>query len=101
MSIKQPQQLEYSKHPKILFIPRAYPPVVGGIERQNFEVAKALSEITEVKIIANKKGKLFLPVFLPYALIKSLIIARNWVLKTSGFLRQYLMARNPKAGFVS
>lgn len=52
---------------KILFISRAYPPIVGGIENQNYELGKWLSEIAETKILANKKGKKFLPFFLPYA----------------------------------
>jgi phosphatidylinositol alpha-1,6-mannosyltransferase len=63
---------------KILFISRAYPPIVGGIENQNWELGKWLGKIAEVKIIANKKGKKFLPFFLPYAIIKSLIIARHY-----------------------
>lgn len=60
---------------KILFISRAYPPVVGGIENQNFELGRWLSKITPTKIIANTRGKKFLPFFLPYAKIKTLIIA--------------------------
>ena len=63
---------------KILFISRAYPPIVGGIENQNYELGKWLGKITDVKIIANKKGKKFLPFFLPYAIVKSLIIARKY-----------------------
>jgi glycosyltransferase involved in cell wall biosynthesis len=63
---------------KILFISRAYPPIVGGIENQNYELGKWLGKIAEVKIIANKKGKKFLPFFLPYAILKSSIIARNY-----------------------
>jgi len=63
---------------KILFISRAYPPTLGGIENQNYEIAKALSEIAEVKIIANKKGRIFLPFFAPYALIKTLFLFRKY-----------------------
>ncbi|MFA5776839.1 MAG: glycosyltransferase family 4 protein [Parcubacteria group bacterium] len=63
---------------KILFISRAYPPIVGGIENQNYELGKWLGKIAQVKIIANKKGKIFLPLFLPYAIIKSLLIARKY-----------------------
>jgi phosphatidylinositol alpha-1,6-mannosyltransferase len=55
---------------KILFISRAYPPVVGGIEMQNFGIANALAKIAETKIIANKKGKKFLPLFLPWLTLK-------------------------------
>lgn len=59
---------------KILFISRAYPPVVGGIENQNFELGAWLSKIAEVKIIANRYGKLFLPIFLPYSIIRALFL---------------------------
>lgn len=63
---------------KILFISRAYPPVIGGIENQNYELSLWLSEITETKIIANKYGKVSLPVFLPYCTWKALILARKY-----------------------
>lgn len=60
------------KNPRILFISRAYPPILGGIENQNFGIAKTLSQLTEVKIIANKKGKEYLPIFLPRAFFQAL-----------------------------
>lgn len=63
---------------KILFISRAYPPVVGGIENQNFELGKWLGKITEVKKIVNTRGKKFLPLFLPYAKIKALLLMRKY-----------------------
>ena len=63
---------------KILFISRAYPPTVGGIENQNYELGEWLGKIADVKIIANKRGKNFLPFFLPYAICKSLFIAKNY-----------------------
>ncbi len=53
---------------KILFISRAYPPTVGGIENQNFDLSIWLGRIAEVKIVANKHGRKFLPLFAPYAL---------------------------------
>jgi phosphatidylinositol alpha-1,6-mannosyltransferase len=56
----------------ILFISRAYPPVIGGIEKQNYEISKALSNIARIDIIANRKGKLMLPLFLPFALIRTI-----------------------------
>jgi glycosyltransferase involved in cell wall biosynthesis len=65
------------KKSRILFISRAYPPVVGGIENQNYELIKWLGKITEVKIIANKKGKKFLPFFLPYVSVKVLFAMRS------------------------
>jgi glycosyltransferase involved in cell wall biosynthesis len=63
---------------KILFISRAYPPVIGGIENQNYELSLWLSKISRVKTIANRLGKKFLPIFFPYALIKSLFLLRKY-----------------------
>ncbi len=57
---------------KILFISRAYPPVVGGIEMQNFGLANSLSKIANVKIIANKKGKKNLIPFLFLVFLKGI-----------------------------
>lgn len=59
---------------KILFISRAYPPVVGGIENQNFGIGQSLSKITHTKIVANKSGKKNVPFFLLWAALKSLLI---------------------------
>ncbi|MFW5884695.1 MAG: glycosyltransferase family 4 protein [Patescibacteria group bacterium] len=63
---------------KILFISHTYPPIVGGIEKQNYELARHLSEITSTKIIANKKGKYFLPLFLPWAFLKSFFLMTKY-----------------------
>lgn len=63
---------------KILFISRAYPPVVGGIENQNYELSAWLSKIAETKIIANKHGKKFLPIFIPYALFRALFLFKKY-----------------------
>lgn len=59
---------------KILFVSRAWPPTIGGIENQNYGIAQALSKITKTKIIANIKGKKFLPFFLPYLFVKMALI---------------------------
>lgn len=63
---------------KILFISRAYPPVFGGIENQNYGIAKSLAEISDTKIIANKKGKKALPYFIPYILFYLLFNSRKY-----------------------
>lgn len=63
---------------KILFISRAFPPVIGGIENQNYELSLWLKKISRIKTIANRFGKKFLPIFLPYALIKSLFLLRKY-----------------------
>lgn len=60
---------------KILFVSRAYPPITGGIENQNYGIAKSLSEIADVDIIANPYGKKFLPVFLPWIALKLLFVS--------------------------
>lgn len=59
---------------KILFISRAYPPIIGGIENQNAALAKWLAKVDDVEIetIANTKGKKYLPVFFPKAFFLAL-----------------------------
>jgi glycosyltransferase involved in cell wall biosynthesis len=59
---------------KILFISHSYPPIWGGVESQNFNLARKLSEIADVKIIANGRGKIFLPVFLPITFFRMLFL---------------------------
>lgn len=62
---------------KILFISRAYPPVVGGIENHNFELSKRLPKESS-DFLLNTRGKKFLPFFLPFALWKVLTTARKY-----------------------
>jgi len=59
---------------KILFVSHSYPPIWGGVESQNYNLARSLSKIAEVKIIANGKGKKYLPIFLPVTLVKILFL---------------------------
>ncbi len=59
-----------SKTPRVLCITRAYPPVVGGMERLSFEFTQALAAQTPTTIIANRHGKQALPWFLPYAAVR-------------------------------
>ncbi|MFA5961651.1 MAG: glycosyltransferase family 4 protein [Parcubacteria group bacterium] len=66
------------KKPRILFISHSYPPTFGGLERQNQEIFEALSKITETKLIANTRGKKFLPIFIAWAFLKSLFILSNY-----------------------
>lgn len=63
---------------KILFISRAYPPITGGIENQNYALSVWLPTVADTTTIANTKGKSGLPWFLPYILIKSLLVARHY-----------------------
>lgn len=62
---------------KILFISHTYPPIVGGVESQNFEFYTWLSKIAEVKLLANKKRWL-IPFFLKYAAIRAIFSAKNY-----------------------
>lgn len=61
---------------KILFISRAYPPITGGIENQNYGIAQSLRAIADVTIIANPYGKKFIPVFFPWVIFK--LIFTTW-----------------------
>ncbi len=62
---------------KILFVSRAYPPVIGGIENQNEAIGRWLSKSADCQIIANRGGKHWLPLFIPIAVIRSLILMRK------------------------
>lgn len=55
---------------RVLFISRAFPPVIGGIEKQNYEISKALSQKTEVKLVVNRHGKKLLMPFCVFALYR-------------------------------
>jgi glycosyltransferase involved in cell wall biosynthesis len=59
---------------KILFISRAYPPIIGGIEDQNFGLSEALRRHADTTVIANTRGKKFLFFFLPYAFFRALFL---------------------------
>ncbi|MDD5083453.1 MAG: glycosyltransferase family 4 protein [Candidatus Moranbacteria bacterium] len=67
-----------SEQTKILFISRAYPPITGGIENQNYELSVWLPKIAQVKTIANRKGKKALPFFLPWATVRALWLAPRY-----------------------
>lgn len=61
----------------ILFISRAHPPVIGGIENQNEAVGRWLSKVARCHSIINTRGKRFLPFFIPWAIIKGIVVARQ------------------------
>ena len=63
---------------KVLFISRAFPPVIGGIEQQNQSIAQALGVRCETGVIANRYGKKLLPLFLPYATIRALLVLHRY-----------------------
>jgi glycosyltransferase involved in cell wall biosynthesis len=55
---------------RILFVSHSYPPIWGGVESQNFNLAESLTKIADVKVIANGRGKKWLPLFLPVAFLR-------------------------------
>lgn len=62
----------------VLFISRAYPPVIGGIETQNYEISQSLSRIVNTTLIVNRRGKKFIPIFLFAALFKLIVYRRRY-----------------------
>ncbi len=64
---------------RILFISRAYPPIIGGIENQNAALTKWLAKVdgVEIETIANTRGKKFLPIFFPKAFFLALFQLRK------------------------
>jgi glycosyltransferase involved in cell wall biosynthesis len=72
---------------KILFISHTYPPIVGGVETQNYELSFWLGKLTSLKLIANKK-RFLLPFFLPLSAVRALWLVKNYdvLLLGSGLL---------------
>jgi phosphatidylinositol alpha-1,6-mannosyltransferase len=70
--------MDISENPRLLFISRAYPPIIGGLENQNYELSIWLPKVAKTNIIVNKKGKNFLSIFLPYAAIKALFMSKEY-----------------------
>jgi glycosyltransferase involved in cell wall biosynthesis len=56
----------------LLFISRAHPPIIGGIENQNEALVRHLSTLVTCNKIINKHGKKALPLFIPWAIILGL-----------------------------
>lgn len=63
---------------KILFISRAYPPVTGGIENQNYELSVWLQKVADTTTLANPYGKKFLLFFFPYVVLRVLLTAYKY-----------------------
>lgn len=70
--------MSINAQPRVLFISRAYPPVLGGIENQNYELSQWLAKVTPTTTIANTKGKKALPFFLPWMMARLLFLMRNY-----------------------
>lgn len=63
---------------KILFISRAFPPITGGIENQNYALSVWLAKHATIRTVANRRGRFFLPLFAPYALLIALWNTRSY-----------------------
>jgi len=73
---------------RILFISHSYPPILGGVENQNYNLAQGLTRIADVKIIANGMGKVWLPIFVPITFLRAvfLMVRHDVCLVGSGVL---------------
>lgn len=63
---------------KILFISHSFPPIIGGIENQNYQLTEALKKSNQVRIIKNTHGKAWLPFFVPLAFLKAFFLMSNY-----------------------
>ena len=92
---------------RILFISRTYPPIIGGIEKQNHDIAQSLAAIADIKILANTKRGIFLPFFAIYAFFYALFHVKNFdvvllgdgALSILGYFLKYF-TRKPVAAIV-
>lgn len=74
MSIETPETTKHARPfdaPSVLFLTRAYPPVRGGMEKFSYELTTAVSAITRARVIANTRGKKFLPLFFLTAFLRA------------------------------
>src|SRR5258708_21300008 len=63
--------------PRVLFIARAFPPTVGGMESLAYQLAEHLRSRVELTTLVNRRGKKALPAFLPYATVGSIRTVRR------------------------
>jgi phosphatidylinositol alpha-1,6-mannosyltransferase len=65
---------------KVLFISRAYPPTIGGMETFSFELIRHCSLLENIKAtaIVNRQGKKALLFFLPAVLTKTIFSASKY-----------------------
>jgi len=60
--------------PVILFITRKYPPSIGGMQKLSYQLTTEIGKLTEAFIISWGRSQVWLPFFLPYALLKAMVI---------------------------
>jgi len=65
-------------NPSVLFITRSYPPVVGGMEMLSYNLTTSIGKITRTRIIANTRGKKYLPIFFVAAFFEALSSAKQF-----------------------
>ncbi|MBU2634014.1 MAG: glycosyltransferase family 4 protein [Nanoarchaeota archaeon] len=72
----------------LMFISRKFPPSVGGMQKQNYELYQELTKYFNVNLTAMGKNQGNLLWFFPYAFLKSLFISKkmNVVLLGDGVL---------------
>lgn len=72
---------------KILFISHTFPPTVGGVETQNYELSVWLPKHAELKLIANRK-RWMLPLFICLVPFRAVFMMRKYdaLLLGSGIL---------------
>jgi len=58
----------------ILFITRKHPPSVGGMQKLSHQLIQAISQRTATRVVAWGGSQVFLPVFLPYALLRAILV---------------------------
>lgn len=68
-----------NKNRKILIITSNYPPKIGGVEKYSFDLYNNLKKRIGVDKISNSKGKKFIVFFAVYALLKTLINQRKYL----------------------
>jgi len=59
---------------KLLYITRKYPPMIGGMEKLSFALAKEFSQQTNTTLIVWGKSQKYLPYFLLMAFVKSVYL---------------------------
>jgi len=67
---------------KLLFITRKFPPSVGGLQRLAHGVYKAFTKRIDVSLIAWGGSQKWLPVFLPFAFLKSIYLLKTKRIQT-------------------
>jgi glycosyltransferase involved in cell wall biosynthesis len=74
----QDAETENKTNPSVLFVTRSYPPVVGGMEMLSYNLTTSIGKITKTRVIANTRGKKYLPVFVVTAFFEALSCANQF-----------------------